>query len=111
MLKQRTPWIDAARAFAEGEFTRAAAIYTEIGSQPDAAYARLRAAGALMGQAPCGDVDEQLQQALDFYRSVGATRYIREAEVLLAATARESGPCRDRTCDLGIKSPLLYQLS
>ncbi len=21
------------------------------------------------------------------------------------------GPCRDRTCDLGIKSPLLYQLS
>src|SRR5581483_6742128 len=25
--------------------------------------------------------------------------------------ARESGPGRDRTCDLGIKSPLLYQLS
>jgi hypothetical protein len=26
--------------------------------------------------------------------------------------AREvNGPCRDRTCDLGIKSPLLYQLS
>ena len=24
---------------------------------------------------------------------------------------RKSGPCRDRTCDLGIKSPLLYQLS
>ena len=23
----------------------------------------------------------------------------------------EGGPCRDRTCDLGIKSPLLYQLS
>ena len=23
----------------------------------------------------------------------------------------KSGPCRDRTCDLGIKSPLLYQLS
>src|SRR5581483_1172782 len=22
-----------------------------------------------------------------------------------------NGPCRDRTCDLGIKSPLLYQLS
>jgi hypothetical protein len=25
--------------------------------------------------------------------------------------AAVSGPCRDRTCDLGIKSPLLYQLS
>jgi hypothetical protein len=24
---------------------------------------------------------------------------------------RCDGPCRDRTCDLGIKSPLLYQLS
>ena len=23
----------------------------------------------------------------------------------------ENGPCRSRTCDLGIKSPLLYQLS
>jgi hypothetical protein len=25
--------------------------------------------------------------------------------------AGEDGPCRDRTYDLGIKSPLLYQLS
>jgi hypothetical protein len=25
--------------------------------------------------------------------------------------AGRNGPCRDRTCDLGIKSPLLYQLS
>ena len=24
---------------------------------------------------------------------------------------KRDGPCRDRTCDLGIKSPLLYQLS
>ena len=27
------------------------------------------------------------------------------------ARRRKGGPCRDRTCDLGIKSPLLYQLS
>jgi hypothetical protein len=26
-------------------------------------------------------------------------------------TFRVDGPGRDRTCDLGIKSPLLYQLS
>jgi hypothetical protein len=26
-------------------------------------------------------------------------------------TTAGDGPCRDRTCDLGIKSPLLYQLS
>jgi len=33
------------------------------------------------------EADEQLQRALGFYRSVGATRYVREAEALLAATA------------------------
>ena len=33
------------------------------------------------------EADVQLQKALAFYRSVGATRYIREGEALLAATA------------------------
>ena len=33
------------------------------------------------------EADEQLQRALTFYRSVGATRYIREGEALLAASA------------------------
>jgi hypothetical protein len=40
---------------------------------------------------------------------------IERAEVIMAREAGRtfagSGPCRDRTCDLGIKSPLLYQLS
>ena len=31
--------------------------------------------------------DVELRRALAFYRSVGATRYIREGELLLAATA------------------------
>jgi hypothetical protein len=31
--------------------------------------------------------DEPLRDALAFYRSVGATRYVREGEALLAATA------------------------
>jgi hypothetical protein len=33
------------------------------------------------------EADAQLEQALAFYRSVGATRYIREAEALLAVSA------------------------
>jgi hypothetical protein len=33
------------------------------------------------------EADTQLQQALGFYSSVGATRYIREAEALFAASA------------------------
>jgi hypothetical protein len=28
-----------------------------------------------------------------------------------ALGSSDGGPCRFRTCDLGIKSPLLYQLS
>ncbi len=86
-LKKQTPWIDAARAFAEGDFSAAAATYAQIGSRPDAAYASLRAARALVEQGRHAEGEKLLQEALDFYRSVGATRYIREGEALLAASA------------------------
>ena len=48
----------------------------EMGDVADEAYARLRSGN-----------DDQVQRALAFYRSVGATRYIEEGEALLAATA------------------------
>jgi DNA-binding SARP family transcriptional activator len=85
--KKRTPWIDAARAFAEGDFAVAAATYARTGSRPDTAYARLRTAAALVEQGRGGDAPLPLLDALSFYRSVGATQYIREAESLLAGTA------------------------
>jgi hypothetical protein len=34
-----------------------------------------------------------------------------ELEPRITGAFRDNGPCRDRTYDLGIKSPLLYQLS
>jgi Staphylococcal nuclease homologue len=37
-------------------------------------------------------------------------RRLDRAAAVERASSRD-GPCRDRTCDLGIKSPLLYQLS
>jgi class 3 adenylate cyclase/tetratricopeptide (TPR) repeat protein len=80
-------WMTAARALAAGDFLRAAEICAEIGSKPDEAHVRLRAAGQLVEQGRRGEADQQLQTALAFYRSVGATRYIREGEALLAATA------------------------
>jgi tetratricopeptide (TPR) repeat protein len=70
-----TPWKDAARAILGGDAAEAADLLAEIGHRPAEAYARLRARG------------RDVQRALDFYRSVGATRYIREAEALLAASA------------------------
>ncbi|HMI98820.1 MAG TPA: AAA family ATPase [Gaiellaceae bacterium] len=69
-------WLDAANAFAAGDYVHVADLYAEIGSLPDEADARLKAGH-----------DDQVRRALDFYRSVGATRYIREGEALLAASA------------------------
>jgi class 3 adenylate cyclase len=83
----RTRWIEATSAFASGDFAQAAAIYEEIGSLPDEAYSRLRAAEALIqaGRRPEGD--GELQSALAFYRSVAAKSYLRDGEALLAQTA------------------------
>jgi hypothetical protein len=69
-------WLDAATAFVGGDYVGAADIYAEIGSLPDEADARLRSG-----------IESEVLRALEFYRSVGATRYIREAESLLAASA------------------------
>jgi hypothetical protein len=82
-----TRWLDAARAYAAGAFEEAADIYAEIGSAPDEAYARLRAAEALVAAGRRAAADAQLRQALAFYRSVGAAAYIRDAESLFAASA------------------------
>jgi predicted ATPase/class 3 adenylate cyclase len=83
----QTPWIDAARAYVRRDFQGAADIYAETGSLPDEAYARLRAAEALIGSGHRVEGDRELQRALAFYRSVDAKAYLREGEALLAQTA------------------------
>jgi hypothetical protein len=83
----QTTWIPAAKAFVLGDFQRAAEIYAEIGSLPDEALARLRAAEALIGDGSRAEGDVELQRALAFYRSVDAKVYLREGEALLARTA------------------------
>jgi tetratricopeptide (TPR) repeat protein len=82
-----TRWIDAASALASGEYLRAADMYAEMGTRANEAFTRLRAAARLVEVGRRAEADEQLQRALAFYRSVGAARYIREGEALLAATA------------------------
>jgi class 3 adenylate cyclase len=47
----------------------------------------LRAARELVSAGRRAEADEQLRRALAFYRMVGATRYVREGEALLAASA------------------------
>jgi hypothetical protein len=82
-----TRWLDAARAYAAGAFEEAADIFGGMGAIPDESYVRLRGAEALVNAGWRAEADVQLQRALAFYRSVGATAYIREAESLLAASA------------------------
>jgi class 3 adenylate cyclase/tetratricopeptide (TPR) repeat protein len=82
----RTPWLEAAIAFCTGDFQRAAGIYAEIGDKPEEAYARLRAAEVLVGEGHRAEADAELERALAFWRSVGATAYVREGEALLAAS-------------------------
>jgi tetratricopeptide (TPR) repeat protein len=82
-----TRWFEVVRAYVAGDFAAAAEILVQTGSKPEEAEARLRAAERLVAEGRRAEADEQLRQAIDFYRSVRATRYIREGEALLAASA------------------------
>jgi tetratricopeptide (TPR) repeat protein len=73
---QTSIWLSAAKVFVAGDYVAAADLYAKIGSLPDEADARLRSG-----------IEGEVQRALEFYRSVGATRYIREGEALLTASA------------------------
>jgi len=77
----------AAAAVVDGELGRAADMLGEMGDLPGEAKVRLHAAAALVASGRRAEADEQLGRALAFFRSVGATRYIREGEALLAASA------------------------
>jgi class 3 adenylate cyclase/tetratricopeptide (TPR) repeat protein len=71
-IKTRSQWAEAARAYVSAEFGTAADILARIGSKPDEAYVRLRSG-----------TDADVRRALEFYRSVGATRYLTEGESML----------------------------
>jgi hypothetical protein len=75
-VKLDLPWVAAARAYAAGDAVAAAEVFHEIGDRPDEAYMRLQSG-----------IDSEVRKAIDFYRSVGATRYVREGEAALAAIA------------------------
>jgi tetratricopeptide (TPR) repeat protein len=75
-VKLDFPWLAASRAYAAGDPVAAAEVFREIGNRPDEAYMRL-----LSG------IDAEVRKAMDFFHSVGATRYAREGEAALAAIA------------------------
>jgi len=81
------PWRSVVNALLRGDLLEVADRLGELGLRPDEAHTRLRAAKELVGAGRRAEADEQLRRALAFYRAVGATRYVREGEALLAESA------------------------
>lgn len=80
-------WHDACAAVVERQFAAAADIVDSAGEQSVQADLRLRAARDLIAQGRHGEAQEQLERARAFWRRVGATAYLREADELLAAAS------------------------
>ncbi len=81
------PWVDVALAVVHERFSDAADRLRVIGDAANEADARLWAAEQHAVAGRRAEANAELDRALAFYRSVGATRYIRQGEALLAASA------------------------
>jgi class 3 adenylate cyclase/tetratricopeptide (TPR) repeat protein len=85
--KSRLPWFEVGRMLLDHDYVEAAERYEGMGAAYPAARTRLQAAKELVDHGRRAEADEQLHKALAFFRSVGATRFVREGESLLAASA------------------------
>jgi class 3 adenylate cyclase/tetratricopeptide (TPR) repeat protein len=80
-------WANAGRLSLAGDLVAAADLLEEAGDRVEESRTRLAAAERLVAAGRRVEADEQLALALAFYRSVGATLYVRRGERLLAASA------------------------
>jgi hypothetical protein len=80
-------WHEWGETIRRGEFAVAAALLDAAGVRTEAAYARLRAAERLARDGRAAEAAVERDQALAFYRGVGATAYVQRAEALLAAAS------------------------
>jgi class 3 adenylate cyclase len=81
------PWIEAGTAFASRDMAGATAIYASIGAKPPEAATRRRLAESHFAAGRQHEGEVELERALAFWRSVGATAYLHEGEALLAAAS------------------------
>ena len=83
----REPFGQVAALVATGNLDEAADRAKETGLWAIEADTRLLAGRQLVEQGRHEEANEQLEKALSFYRSVGATHFIREAEALLVTSS------------------------
>jgi len=89
-------WRDLFSLIAASRSAEAAAMADETGFRPAAALLRLHAAENLIEEGRSDEARANLTTALEFWRSVEATRFIREAEEL-EARLDAAKPKRERT--------------
>ena len=77
-------------AVVSGEDDKAAELFLEMGVPLAAADARRRAGERLLSEGRRAEAEAQLEQALACYRSIGATRSIRECDALLREASEVS---------------------
>ena len=78
------PWRDACRAIVRRDYEVAADVLGSLGDAPLEAIARLTAGRALATDGRLAEAETQLELARAFWRSVGATAFLREADEVLA---------------------------
>ena len=82
-------WAPPVRAVLDGDYLSAAEMFGEMGLRTLEAHVRLRAGEQLLAAGRHSEAGEQLERSLAFWRSVGATRYVRTGESLLGRSATE----------------------
>jgi hypothetical protein len=82
-----TPWAIAGLALATGKFESALEVYRRAEARLDVALTHRLLAERLVADGQPANASVHVDEALAVYRSVGATRYIRQTERLLAASA------------------------
>ena len=80
-------WNDTALLSLDLDFSRAAEIFASMPSPTLEAWQRKSAGEHLIQSGRRTEGEAELEKALAFYRSVGATFYIQRGEALLAKTA------------------------
>jgi class 3 adenylate cyclase len=80
-------WRLVVDSLVQGDYATAADHYANLGARTYEADSRLKAAKRLLDSGDHTAATEQLRRALAFYSSVGATRYLREGQALLRASA------------------------